>query len=445
MKRKFAVIGILLLGTTRMKRRAALFSVLLLLAGVAFAKPRMGREIPPEQRELMIRQAYMKLAEISTAAGEGVRFEIGNVRTIEAADFGQYLWLDLVTMPGGEMIDMAREARRQGAKGPEMVSYRPQWKTAAAEYLASPEGLRLLDMRVDQVLTEIARAQSDAGATEAMTSFEVTVGYQNRSRSYRAAVLWLPPKRGVDATVVFLDNITQGVENAVRERPNPEAAERPIKSLPPLSPTKTVCMETTTFVTPSGRSESSSANHVWGEHFSSAGAEFACHCYANCYSECVPTLTGRACDDNGFPSSFCHAMATNANYQNGSTGAGLTAGASCAAGHGCVEKACAFCACGLGVGISFGGGASIAVNFMASGFPDWAEGNFGFSHQCAACEPTPPPPPGWDPPVIETDYENPTGGTSGGSWCRLWHTTCTGGYRPDGTYYIECRPDYCLY
>jgi len=436
-------------------RRVRLLLPLLLLplfTGTAVAKPRTGREIPPEQRELIVREAYGKLAEISTAAGEGVRFEIRFLPTLDATEFGQHVWLDLVTMPGGEMIDMAREARRNGAKGREVVIYKPQWKTSDADYLTSPEGLRLPGMTVDQVLEEIAASQPDAGATEAMTPYEVTVTYQERSRTYRAAVMWLPPKRGVDATVFFLDNITQGLENAVRERPNPKAVEPPVKSLPPVDfPNKTVCQETSTFVTPSPRSESSSSGHLWGRHWSEAGAEFACHCYSNCYSECIPTLPQRACDDSGTPYTFCHVMATNAQYQNGSSGAGLSAGASCAAGHGCIEKACPFCSCGLGIGILFGTGGIIGITFTPSGNPDWADGNFGFSHQCAPCQPTPPEPPDWggggDPPGPDLQQDYGGGGSGGGGtgWCTVWHTTCSGGFRPDGTYYYECRPDYCLF
>jgi hypothetical protein len=369
-----------------MRKRSIAVALLTVLvaSGASAGAKRPGRDISPADRELIIRQAYANLAEHVAAGGAPIAFKVESFRTFEAADLATVQWLDLVTMPGGDMLDMAREQRDWNGE-PIAVAYRPTWKLGAADYLQSPEGQRLIGMTADRVIAEVATKKPTMGSALAITTFVVTVEFQDMSRTYTASAIWLPPAPGRDATVVLMDHVTQGVEQALQERPRPAVAAVRQRSkafgaqCQPDSATSRLSQQL-----------EGTDGHFFGHHAAIATVDFTCTCRSDCYELCSSNFIDSTCEDTGLTSNFCHNMATAVNASTNDREDARAEGPGCGAGLGCIEKSCAFCWCNLGVSVSIRG---IDVSFSNNGGEDWS-GNVPFGHQCGRCvEVTPPPPP----------------------------------------------------
>ena len=392
----------------------------LLAATARSALAAVGSDIQPAERELIVKHAYRNLTRYAAVGGESITFRISGLRTIDADEFDRARWLRLMTMPGGDMIDMTREVRDHQGRT-EAVIYRPKWNLGKSSYLESEEGRSLRSMSVAEVLRALAADKPEAARVTAISSYEVTVNFQGRSRTYRAAVLWLPASPGKNATLFFLDHITQGLEEAVREqpfRPRPRA---------PLPIDKTLACY-------ARNQQSSFSNALNGydghwdtdtSHYAVAGGSFQCNCAEDCSATCEPSFQYQACgDDATFTVDSCHKMATAVKVASASAGDGSTAPPGCAAGLGCVKRSCLYCACGLAVEVEITG---TTVTFASSGDPDW-QGNLEFSHTCAPCQRVPDDPGGGGgdiPPIYEQDPgSGGGGGGGGGSGCCWWRTTC---------------------
>jgi hypothetical protein len=413
--------------------------VLACLSAAAYARTGPGLELKPAAQERTIHQAYANLAKATASGGgQGLRFEIANLRTIPADQFQKTFWLDLVTMPGGDMVDVVREATQKAGVG-DFVVYRPKWRLAAGEYLLTTEGSRLNGMRVDQVLAEVARETPALRDVVAITSYDVIVRYQERSRSYRAAVQWLKPAGSGKIPLLFVDNVTQGVEEALRERPDTARPARPQKSA--FLDDKVYGATCYAGSTTQHHSNSISGvdGHYFGSHSASADVDFTCTCGADCSETCDVNFTGQSCEETGEHFDSCHKMATSASLSAGSTSDARSTGPGCAVGLGCVKKSCLFCNCGLGISVNASG---VNVSFASSGDPDWS-GNISFNHTCGSCREVSSNP---DPREYHPDVEQPpnVGGAGGYDGCHYWHTSCFG-YNAGSTYYYECHPDYCLW
>ena len=390
----------------------------------------------PEERELVVQTAYTTLARYIAAAGKPIRFTLAEMRTIPAAELGEIAWTDVVTLPGGDMIDVHRE-ERSDPSGESSVRYVPSWNLGKEEYVLSAEGQLAASLSVGGLLERLSGQQKEAARAEALTAYEVTVTLEGRTRTYRAVALWIPVVPAGGTRVHFVDHITQGLEESLYERP----ADKPRPAAPlHASRTKvgTVCQETSAFYTQSNSAVSSSW-HVWGKHTSSAEAEFACHCNSECLSTCQATFTSRVCEDEGTPLNYCHVMASNSQVGIGSNANGLTEAAGCAAAFGCVQKSCPFCLCSLGIEIGIRGS---VVTWTPSGNPDWSEGNFEFSHVCPVCEPVPEETGGGGGgggggPDIQGDGEV-GGGGGGGPWGGSCHSVCNSGHMVGSTFFVEC-------
>jgi hypothetical protein len=81
-------------------------------------------------------RAYTSLAQLSRAGGSDLSFVLSDVRTLtwselEAAATSStalgHRWSDIVTMPGGAMVDMSRH--ETAADGLTQVGYEARWRT----------------------------------------------------------------------------------------------------------------------------------------------------------------------------------------------------------------------------------------------------------------------------------------------------------------------------
>ena len=423
----------------------------------AVAEEPAGR-IPSDLRQAIIHEAYARLAERVVAGGDHIEFKLRRFKTLEPGEFHSVRWVEIVTMPGGNMIDMLRESSRLGERALG-VAYRPSWQLGAPRYLEGPGGARLDELSVAQVLAETAEHRPSAATTEAITTYRVTVRYGQRARTYKAAVLWLAHDGERDATLFLVDHITQGVEEALREQLAPL---EPAPTAALAEKTSLSCLESTNTLT-QYQTASSTDWHgfpYYGRHSAGASVQYECRCNANCSQTCTPSWLWTECEDYPFPfpaeggTSMCHKMESNSEIAVGASMDARQGGAGCSAGFACYMKRCLFCNCGIGVAVTIGGGAvpgSIQFSFASAATPDWNQAKWSFNlENCPACSET-----AYDPgtpmdPLYETPEPSYRPGTqSGGSnfgsvestYCYMLGRNCH--FTSDGRYQCEWYERVC--
>ncbi|HEX4963376.1 MAG TPA: hypothetical protein VF173_21280 [Thermoanaerobaculia bacterium] len=191
------------------------------------------------------------------------------------------------------------------------------------------------------------------------------------------------------------------------------------------------------------KTQTGTVGHTSGFHASSRQATFTCTCNTSCYQTCDVQSTSTDCSDTGGTvENLCHKMASGMNSLGSSSADGTATPARCVVGWGCVERACQFCACSLGVEVSFPMNSLGGPDFdVTGGTPDWI-GNLVIEEQCSACQEDAGSPGGGggvgDPGTLE-QIEPGYGGSGGGgyTWC---YTSCTYYTKPDGSGVLTCTP-----
>lgn len=337
---------------------------------------------PAGQLEHVVREAYARLEKLTAAAGDGVELTLTDFETLRRTTFDEVLWVDLATMPGGHVIDVVPESHLDQPTGVATVRYNASWRFQEAEWAATEEGRRMIGMTVAQVLPEVARELPAYQGVVALTRYRVRVKLDAREREYDAAVLWRPGTRPGDATFFVLDHIVQGVEEAAREtRPVPAEVPLDLGPIRKAAGSAGTC-ESWTDTRYRSPSQTGTNGHFYGGHSSSATFSITCACDTACNSTCDARVAGYSCaDTGGLVVDACHKMASALDASSDWRGFATSIGASCGAGLGCVQRACLFCACSLGVSVSAFGA---TVSFSSTN-ADWT-GNLKFTATCAPCQ-----------------------------------------------------------
>ncbi|HEY9421534.1 MAG TPA: hypothetical protein VIW92_08975 [Thermoanaerobaculia bacterium] len=377
---------------------AAVLALALFLAVTAFA------ENPAHQHELtlpagdwlqdagtqrlVVNALYERLDAYTTGSGEDLQFRIDDVRTFWLEEFEGALWLDIISMPGGEMIDMLRSVHQNDYLKRTTVTFKPSWAVGEALWKSTEDGQRLAAMTIGDALREVSQTEPQFRDVEAVTAYRVSVQMAGRSRSYLAALLWLRSVSGEERHFVVVDNITQGVAEAAQEALTPagvggEQAEIALLEALDDSSGKATCRATKT-ISSQTRTAKGTSGHKTGSHSSTAKFEVTCTCSSSCASTCSATMPSATCRDEGSLSNFltCHRMASSSKGSTNRVDDGNRTGASCAVGYGCVQKTCNLCVCsGFSVGVSVRG---LQVSFNSTGSPNW-DGNIDYSRTCGVC------------------------------------------------------------
>lgn len=337
------------------------------------------------KRELIVRAAYERLANYVQGSGTPLRFELSDFRTYAPRQFAKLPWLKLVDMPGGAMIDMTRAVQQNDYLRTLSVVYKAAWSEHAGEMPAVQGGVDLASASASDVLGALSGTNAEMRQVEALTTFSVEATLEGRSRSYRAAFVWLPSSL-TSYTLIVADNIVQGVEEAAREAlpaggPNDHLAIPAAGVLPAGGNTCTPSDTTQPFP----YSQTGSTDHVWGSHSANASINVHCSCSAACASTCSASVLSSSCSESGFASDMCHKMATSTKESGDFKGNGHQTASACAAGVGCVKKSCLFCLCGLSISVSVSG---VTVTFTPSSTVDW-DANHAGSAVCPLCEVVP--------------------------------------------------------
>jgi hypothetical protein len=367
----------------------------------------------------IVARAYASLATLSRAAGSDLSFELSDVRTLSWSDLEAaatsstalgHRWSDIVTMPGGAMIDMSR--RESVVDGRTRIGYDATWRTDDRPW----PGQEMGDPPVANVLGLAGQQRPDLQQITAVTTYQVHVTLRGEQRTYRAAMLWFPPETGHGLTptdagrVQVLDFITQGVGEALTDVQDQDTSTDVAPgpghdiNLAPIEggggdpgdgggtggggTTPPVC--TASFVTKDVDArrfafEGHTSNN--GEHGSYAVFHLSCTCETDCTSRCDSNSIESRCKDFG-DTFTCHLASIPS--RQGTQGirvgaAGLTQGAQCAAGAGCVVNICTlpFCLCAVPkVRVKVVG---FEVGFDIEGTASW-NGNLTLDEgQCAPC------------------------------------------------------------
>lgn len=320
-----------------------------------------------DYREEVIRRAYRRFSAYTRETGSEVSFELSDFHTLPLARFSEVAWLDAVTMPGGEMIDVTRHTAKLNGEVSH-VEFRSAWSPDLPHWKDRPDN-HLRDATVAEMLEASVVEGSRLHRAERLTLYEVRVTLDGKSRTYRAAFAWLPSRQGTGLLV--LDYITQRVQHALVERAPTLEAQGHLEDLMLLSGDEVrnataqavmgSCTEETYNAGNYNLLLSDTKNHDQGRHEFKTAFEGICTCDTNCRSSCLPAVDPVTCQDvsgSEVTDSRCHLgiQETEAmvDFVSGATDPG--SGAECQAKAACAIQECSNCTCTrLQISMTFSG------------------------------------------------------------------------------------------
>lgn len=156
-----------------------------------------------------ITAAYRALEKLSD---DQLTLRLTNFQTIGKPSFHRYRVPDVATLPSGDLLNLIHRGKRPD--GRPIVEF--DWVHVDDPYLLTPGGQKAASASVEQAIALNAQGADPAlSKVTFITSFQVTVGYDDRSRDYRAAFLWLSSSPS-DFVPSPLDHIVQGLGLALR-------------------------------------------------------------------------------------------------------------------------------------------------------------------------------------------------------------------------------------
>lgn len=313
-----------------------------------------------EGKQELIRRSYLAVSLYSRASGHRPTYELSDFRTIPRVDFGRYEWFDLVTPPGGQVIQVTRHTVR-GAQGtPIRRHYTPRWIGAPQDYANTTEGKRFAHARIDEILAVAARDMPQLLGVTSVTAYRVTVTLGGETRSYRAAFLW--KETGAGLTYQAYDQVTGRVDEAITETVPAGPVE--VQSQPSVDDLRNIsaaiddetCESGSVADRSFGLSSSGFTGHTTGAHELDGAVSMHCDCDTTCAQTCEANVTG-TCNDWG-DTGTCHVMSNPSEDHSGATtfNAHLSGNtATCGGGLGCAWKECLGCFCSVTVSVSWNG------------------------------------------------------------------------------------------
>lgn len=348
--------------------------------------------------ESTIQTAYETLRAYAVNSGADLRFELSDFSTFYREDFPEVQIVDLTTMPRGRVIDMRRQTQSHAEVSEKgevtsrrtTVQYWPEWRTLEPAWQVHPETAFTSATTLDQALSLRAEQDPIFRNTQAVTSYDVEVFLAGETRNYRAAVLWFKAQNQPvwdRFDLLVLDHVTQGVENALRERipvegvssgSPQEGSKFQTRAEASLQP-KAGCVPGTVSTGLFGEQGSGVNSHITGAHTAAALFSFNCTCDSGCRQSCSADVSSPTCSDGGLTADSCHKMGFDTAAESQSV---INSTASCTAAFRCVQKSCLFCLCGVSVSVSIlGGQVSFGGDVGAWSFQrKW-------SYSCPSCPP----------------------------------------------------------
>ena len=344
----------------------------------------------------IIRETYSKLeayanfkGPYSDYKGRDLRLSLSNFETLDAAHFDEIYYVNLLTFPTTDLLQIGHAQFSDSARNLHTVEYVPTWRAIDTDWLSFPEGRRMQSMTLKEVLDELSSTEDpEWRSTVAVTRFEVEIDYEGRHLSYNAAFFWLSGTKANEWRLRTLDLVAVGGVDRILIEEIPVGGK-------PLDPERKVgekqfsggdgCYTSFNNETVWSPTYTGTNDHLWGGHAAFGDASFRCDCESDCRNTCSAFVPEPFCGEmaGSQPWSACHAFKVD---YDGSYVSEYGIGAKCAGGFICGQKACTFCACGMTVSLTIMGG---GVTFASTG-TDWT-GRHSWNWQCTACQALPPP------------------------------------------------------
>ncbi len=284
---------------------------------------------PEDLFRQVIETAYDTLSEYACASGSDLTFKLNDFRTYFPDEFDSVFLTDLDTMPDGRVIDVGHSKRsvmEAGGSIKKIVRYEASWRDQEASWRLSAETSEAAVVTLGKAIRRLGQEQDARFKnTRAVTSVRVTATLGGESRSYRALTYWFSKEN--DPTwghfdLLLVDNITQGVERALREEIPLEGEVISPPSRPSLDQKgvrgqgrgslllpKVSCVPSVT----SGSypiAGMGTNSHLYGSHNASAALGYTCGCDSTCRVTCSAYVHYPSCGDSGV-TTVCHKMATD--------------------------------------------------------------------------------------------------------------------------------------
>jgi hypothetical protein len=350
------------------------YAVILSYPLVSMAAPAIERD-PRSREERLVRAAYAKLAaynrasyaarfgrQEASAADLAMRFELRDFQTGRLEDRRTSFVTDLVTVASGEIIRGAMHGMT--APGGASLAYQAEWTAAPWSSLHDQY------LTVGEAMARETEASFDIGK---YTSYEVTVWFEGRSRTYRAMAIFhnrFDPAN--DFVPEFLDDVV-GLGGTLTQVARD--SREPFRDAEPKGLRRATKQEIAAIEGTRGQKFKVAANsmcnyfddydtrdHNDGAH--SLSASFCHDCLTTVYSE---TSAYHTCDSRAEAHGFefgdvtgigKHAYGVATDHTAGNN-APLSQDVSCASGAGMVVIECSFFNCAsasLTVGVEVKGG-----------------------------------------------------------------------------------------
>ncbi|MEM9554128.1 MAG: hypothetical protein AAGC60_07705 [Acidobacteriota bacterium] len=329
-----------------------------------------------------IAEIYQRFEDAARASGQDIRFELGEPETFRREQFGELIWVDLFTPPGGWTLETVPHVRMGDLPSENLVSFVSSWETVDGSTWHTQEFLKSTTLlRADQAADRLGAWNEDRLAgLDALSTFDVKVTFGERTRSYIALVLW---KALAGDTLLFTlaDHVTPDVALAFHEERRLVSEEEilaPSRTRETL-PQKLQCLpyDNRDYYGPTLSTGNIATDHSSGGH--SATLRVGRYCSASgCFSECMPYSASKACNETGSVSfGFWHKKSTRV-VVDAKTGY-ATNPAECGYAWGCAVKKCLLGICG---GASFGASGRGAEIKVSATSPVLTDMSLNYGSQC---------------------------------------------------------------
>jgi hypothetical protein len=316
--------------------------------------------------EASIRSVYERFGEISRASSDEITFQISDITTYLPNQFDEILWLSLFDPPTGPTIETVPYELQGALPSMSVVNFRSAWQETdstgwyAQDFLKEAGRLRVAGALDKLAAWDPARLDGIA----AVSSFEVKVRFQERSRSYRAMILWKPlPSDSLLFTLV--DHVVPGVELAYHEDRQVVRRAELESRLSAGQDQKALdgCYITSSDVYgPTLTTNTITLGHSTGGHSGTLRVGRHCATTSYCSSTCQPYAAQQDCAEYGSISNPLYWHKVSTAIQVSSIEGLATAPSQCGYAFGCAVKSCLLGACsGVSFGVS-GYGASITLS-----------------------------------------------------------------------------------
>jgi hypothetical protein len=319
---------------------------------------------------------YKRFIEAAKASGEEIDLAIANVTTHYPNQFADLSWLSLFTLPGDLVIDTVPYQRAGKLPSKTVVSFHSAWREAKSNFEAGEDLLRASpSLSAASALERLAAWDPvRLEGVAALSSFDVEVSFQGKSRGYRAMILWKPLSAD---TLLFtlVDHVVPGVDLAFSEERSivrfEEIGAR-ISGGDPQSKILGGCYSTHFDLFNPQLTLARFEGHSTGDHRGELRLGRVCDTTSICESFCTPYAAWSNCAEWG---SLSNILVTHRMYANAAissiSGFGAGVSSNCGYALGCAVKQCPLGVCSGGVSFSLSGsGATISMIALSSVLSD---------------------------------------------------------------------------